>query len=75
MAAAPADSGGGGMYHGNKVLVRGYGDMSIETLELFLESPRYYGAQGPVSNITMDTETEVATVTFEDANGTAVTPL
>ncbi len=73
MAAVPVNNGGRGMRQDAKVLIRGYGDMSALALELFLESPKHCGTQGPVSDITMDTETDVSTVTFEDADGTTVT--
>ena len=72
MAAAPTNNGGpGGMSQDATVLVRGYDDLSQDTLELFLENRKRCGG-GPVSDITMDAETDVATVTFEDSDGTTI---
>ncbi len=71
MAADPGKNGGPRMSETATVLVRGYDDMSQDTLELFLENPKHCGG-GPVSDITMDTETDVATVTFEDPDGITV---
>ncbi len=57
-----------------RALVRGYDDMSQDTLELFLENRKRCGG-GPVSDITMDAETDVATVTFEYPDGITVTAI
>ena len=72
MVSAPTTSGDHPLVRNTRVLVRGYDDMSLGTLGLFLENRKRCGG-GPVSHITMDAETDVATVTFKDLDGTIVT--
>ncbi len=71
-APAPTTSSSHGMSQDVRVLVRGYDDMSRDIMELFLENRKRCGG-GPVSDITMDAETDVATVTFEDSDGITAT--
>ncbi len=71
---SPTTSSSHGMSQDARVLVRGYDDMSQDTLVLFLENRKRYGG-GHVSVITMDAETDVATVTFEDSDGITATAI
>ena len=71
MTPAPTTSSSHGMSQDARVLVRGFDDLPRDKLELFLENRKRCGG-GPVSDITMDSETDVATVTFEDAYGITV---
>ncbi len=68
---APSPTTSHGLSQDARVLVRGYDDMPRDILELFLENRNRCGG-GPVLDITMDAETDVATVTFEDSDGITV---
>ncbi len=74
MTPSPTTSSSHGMSQDARVLVRGFDDWTWDTLELFLGNRKRCGG-GPVSDISMDAEADVATVTFEDPDGITVTTI